>query len=168
MRNFVTSLLVIATLLVFPSSPRAQDSDLASLSWLAGCWASESGETGSGEQWTPLAGGTMLGLGRTIKDGKTVEYEFLQIRKNTEGKVVYVALPSRQKETTFTATSVAESSVTFENPQHDFPQSIVYRLLPGNRLVVRIEGKQDGHVRGVDFPMRRVPCDLPAGASEAK
>ena len=100
----------------------------------------------------------MLGVGRTIKNGKTVEYESLQIRKNTEGKVVYVALPSGQKETTFTATSVAEKSVTFENLQHDFPQSIVYRLLSGDRLVVRIEGIQNGNLRGVDFPMKRVSC----------
>jgi hypothetical protein len=158
MRNSVTSVLVIAPLLFLSSSPRAEDTDLASLAWLAGCWASESGEAGSGEQWTPLAGGTMLGVGRTIKNGKTVEYEFLQIRKNMEGKVVYVALPSGQKETTFTATSVAERSVTFENLQHDFPQSIVYRLLSGDRLVVRIEGIQNGNLRGVDFPMKRVSC----------
>ena len=70
----------------------------------------------------------MLGLGRTVKGGTTVDYEFLQIRMNAEGKVVYVARPSNQAEATFTATSVAEGSVTFENLQHDFPHRIMYPL----------------------------------------
>ena len=40
----------------------------------------------------------MLGLGRTVKGGKTVEHEFMQIRHAADGKLIYVALPSRQKE----------------------------------------------------------------------
>lgn len=85
----------------------AQDAELAALSWVAGCWAAGRGDRGSGEQWMPLAGGTMLGVGRTVRDGAAVEYEFLQIRKNAEGKLVYIALPSGQAETTFTMTSAA-------------------------------------------------------------
>lgn len=153
----------IATCLLvcLPMAARAQE--LTALSWLAGCWAAESGEPGSGEHWLPLAGGTMLGIGRTVRNGKTVEHEFLQIRLNAEGKIVYIALPSRQKEATFTATNVAEGSVTFENLQHDFPQRIIYKALPGDRLAARIEGLRGSTLRGIDFPMKRVPCEALAG-----
>jgi hypothetical protein len=78
---------------------------------------------------------------------------------------VFIALPSGQKETTFVASSVTADSVTFENPQHDFPQKVIYRLQPEGRLVARIEGTRDGKVRGVDFPMKRVSCDALAGVS---
>lgn len=105
----------------------------------------------------------MLGVARTVKNGRTVEHEFLQIRLNAEGKIVYIAQPSRQKEATFTATSVSETAVTFENPQHDFPQRISYRALPGDRLAARIEGLRGGSLRGIDFPMKRVPCDALGG-----
>jgi len=105
----------------------------------------------------------MLGVGRTVRNGKTVEHEFLQIRLNAEGKIVYIALPSRQKEATFTASIVTDGSVTFENPQHDFPQRITYKALPGDRLAARIEGVRGGTLRGIDFPMKRVQCEGLAG-----
>jgi len=162
------SLIFIAmlTLLMAPHAS-ASESQLEQLKWLAGCWASESGEPGSGEQWSLLAGGTMLGMGRTIRKGKTVEHEFLQIRLNEEGKVVYIALPSRQKETTFIASSIGEGTATFENMAHDFPQRILYRALPDDRLVVRIEGLRGEAVRGIDFPMKRVQCGTQESALTA-
>lgn len=157
MRRFAATVIALAAIAPLPD--HAQESQLGQLAWLAGCWAHESGEAGSVEHWLPLAGGTMLGIGRTVRNGKTVEHEFLQIRLNAEGKVVYVALPSGQKEATFTATSIGERTVTFANPQHDFPQRIIYRALPEGRLAARIEGMRDGNLRGVDFPMKRVSCE---------
>lgn len=157
----------VALVLMNPGTASAQPSALDQLAWLAGCWASESGESGSGEHWLPLAGGTMFGIGRTVRNGKTVEYEYLQIRLNAEGQPVYIALPSRQKETTFVATSVGDKAVTFENPQHDFPQRVIYKALPDDRLAARIEGLRNGVVRGIDFPMRRISCDA-AGQVPAK
>lgn len=87
------------------------------------------------------------------------------MRLNAEGKLVFIALPSGQKETTFVASAVGKDSVTFENPQHDFPQKVLYRLQSSDRLVARIEGTRGGTLRGVDFPMKRVACDALVGAS---
>lgn len=143
----------------------AAESDIDSLAWLAGCWQAEKGDPGSGEHWLPPAGGTMFGVSRTVKNGKTVEFEFIQVRVNAEGRLVFIALPSGQKETTFVASAVGTDSVTFENPEHDFPQKVIYRLQGEDRLVARIEGIRGGTLRGVDFPMKRVACDSLAGAS---
>ncbi len=155
--------LTALTALCLTSAAQSQEAPLSSLGWMSGCWASESGEPGSGEHWLPPAGGSMLGVARTVKKGKTVAHEFLQIRLNAEGQIVYIALPSGQKEATFTGTSVSETAVTFENPQHDFPQRISYRALPGDRLLARIEGQRGGALRGIDFPMKRVACEALAG-----
>jgi hypothetical protein len=137
---------------------------LARLSWLAGCWAAERGEPGSGEQWMAPAGGSMLGMGRTVRGGRTVEHEFLLIRVDEQGRAVYVARPSGQREASFAAVELGPDAVTFENLQHDFPQRILYRLLPGDRLAARIEGQRNGALRGVDFPMQRTAC----GAAEPR
>jgi hypothetical protein len=139
------------------------ESDVTALAWLAGCWAPEKGEAGSLEHWLPPAGGTMLGVSRTIKNGRTVEHEFMQLRVNADGKLVFIALPSGQTEATFVASSVSKDSVTFENPQHDFPQKVSYRLESADRLIGRIEGNRGGSLRGIDFPMRRVPCEPASG-----
>lgn len=157
---------VLVSLIALASTDAiAAEADVTSLAWLAGCWQAEKGEAGSGEHWLPPAGGTMLGVSRTVKNGKTVEFEFLQLRVNAEGKLVFIALPSGQKETTFVASDVSKDAVTFENPQHDFPQKVIYRLQPDGRLVARIEGERGGTLRGVDFPMKRVACDALGGAS---
>lgn len=152
----VTTAFLLAMFLV---SHPAIASDVAALAWMAGCWAPEQGETGSVEHWLPPAGGTMLGMSRTVKKGQTVEFEFMQLRVNAEGKLVFIALPSGQREATFVASHVGKDSVTFENPQHDFPQKVSYRLESDGRLVGRIEGTRGGTVRGIDFPMRRVACE---------
>ncbi|OWQ47557.1 hypothetical protein CDL60_09030 [Roseateles noduli] len=159
------SLAAVGVLILSSLSPlaapsaHAEDAQLERLSWLAGCWAAEKGEPGSVEHWLPLAGGTMLGIGRTVKNGRTVEHEFLQIRLNAEGQVVYIALPSRQKEATFVATSIGDRAVTFENPAHDFPQRILYKAVGDTGLAARIEGQRNGTTRGIDYPMRRVACE---------
>ncbi len=58
----------------------------------------------------PLAGGTMLGVGRSVKGGRTVAHEFMQIRTDAQGPLVFVALPSGRQETTFVVKTAAERS----------------------------------------------------------
>ena len=162
------AILSVALVCLAAASDLAAAQQLDQVAWLAGCWAAEGGEPGSNEIWLPPAGGTMLGLGRTIKKEKTVESEFMQIRQSAEGKLIYVAQPSRQKETTFTLKSLAEADVVFENLEHDFPQRVMYRLQADGKLLARIEGLKKGILRGIDFPMRRVNCETELKSSHSK
>lgn len=153
----------------------AADGPLARLDWLAGCWQSEGREPGSGEHWLPPAGGTMFGISRTLRDGWTVAWEFMQIRPDAAGRLEFIALPSGQAETIFRqAAETVAGEIVFENLGHDFPQRVIYRLANGERLLARIEGERNGVARSIDFPMRRIPCDAgnphelaTASASEA-
>jgi hypothetical protein len=47
----------------------------------------------------------------------------------------------------------------FENPEHDFPRRIIYRLEPDGSLFARIEGMPKGKLRGLDYPMKRGRCE---------
>ncbi|WMW81842.1 DUF6265 family protein [Undibacterium cyanobacteriorum] len=137
----------------------AQESNLlAPVHWLAGCWSADGGEPGSGEHWMPAAGDTMIGVGRTIKNGKTVDYEFLQLKRGADGKLAFVALPSGQKEASFSLLSAHPDEVIFENLEHDFPQRIIYRREGNDRLKARIEGMRNNKLRAIDFPMSRAEC----------
>ena len=152
-------------LLMVPSGTSAQEpASVAALSWLAGCWASVGSEAGSGEQWTVPAGNTMLGTSRTVQNSKTVAYEFLQIRETEAGEIEYVANPSGQPEAAFLLVRLSEREVVFENPDHDFPQRIIYRLRAERNLEARIEGTVNAEARAVDFPMTRVDCESPTRA----
>lgn len=136
----------------------AHAQDLNKLSWLAGCWASDGAEPGSGEHWTSLAGGTMLGSSRTVKDGITVAFEFMELRYLPDGKPAFIAHPSGQRTTTFPALRISDSEAVFENPEHDFPQRVAYAREGDTRLRARIEGTRNGAPRVIHFPMSRVPC----------
>lgn len=138
-------------------APVAEPVAIEKLAWLSGCWASVGREAGSGENWMVPAGGTMFGTSRTVKNGKTVAYEFLAIREVEPGVLGYVAKPSGQEGATFRLVSASATEVLFENPGHDFPQRIRYRLVE-SRLEARIEGTIDGRERGIDFPMERTNC----------
>jgi hypothetical protein len=139
----------------------AEGADLSKLSWLGGCWQSVGAESGSGEQWTMPAGGAMLGIGRTIKQGKMMTYEFLQIRTLENGVLAYVAQPSGQNTAAFPVLQLTDNEVVFQNLEHDFPQRIIYRLEGTTKLAARIEGAQKGTLRAIDFPMERVSCEAP-------
>src|SRR5437870_3925900 len=89
---------------------------LEKLAWLAGTWSFEKGGRIVTEQWMAPDGGTMLGMSRTVANGKTVEYEFLLIRPDEKGDLQYVAKPSRQPEASFKLVRANASEALFENP----------------------------------------------------
>ena len=152
--------LVVSLIVGLPSVTSAQEPvSVEDLAWLAGCWASVRGEAGSGEQWTVPAGKTLLGVRRTVKNSRTVAYEFLRIRETAAGGIEYIANPSGQAEATFLMVRLSEGEVIVENLAHDFPQRIIYSLKAEGNLVARIEGEVDGGIRTVDFPMKRVDCE---------
>ncbi|MBI5768237.1 MAG: hypothetical protein HZA93_10610 [Verrucomicrobia bacterium] len=128
---------------------------VTALGWLAGTWGFERNGRTVTEQWMAPAGGTMLGMSRTVANGKTVEYEFLLLRADASGDLHYVARPSRQPEASFKLVKLTEREVVFENPAHDFPQRILYTLKEDGTLLAAIEGTKDGKTRRVEFPYRR-------------
>jgi hypothetical protein len=129
-----------------------------SLSWVAAC---REGKVHSGktqEQWLKPEGRSMLGMSRTIVNGKTVSFEFLQIREEREN-LYYVARPRTKGPTSFKLVQWGTHRVVFENPEHDLPQRIIYSLQSDGSLLARIEGEEKEKERSVNFPMKRVKCD---------
>lgn len=117
--------------------------DLASLAWMAGSWSGEEGGTRSEEHWTRPAGGLMLGLHRDLRDGRA-GFEFLRIAETGEG-VVYLASPGGREPTAFPLLESSPGRAVFANPEHDFPQRILY-WRDGDDLCAAVEGSVDGEM----------------------
>jgi hypothetical protein len=144
-----------------PGDAWAQDAGrvVRQLSWISGCWR-QSGGGGSrviDEQWMSPLGRTMLGMSRTVRGDSLLEFEHLQILERS-GRLVYHAEPSGQPPADFIASTMSDTLVVFENPEHDFPQRIIYRRRGADTLVARIEGTRNVQTRGIDFPYARVGC----------
>ena len=135
------------------------------VAWLHGCWqttppAPGGGQRGEGaiveEQWMAPRGGTMIGMGRTVRGGRMTEYE-LVVLKEQDGRLAYEAHSSGQPSAVFLSHEITDSSVVFENAEHDFPQRVGYRR-SGSGLSAWIEGTMKGQMRHIDFVYQRVPC----------
>lgn len=152
--------LLPASLLLACAS--AQANPFAPIEWLAGCWAQQGREAGSVEHWMAPTGGAMLGMARTLKNGRVIEFEFMQIRADVDGALSFIAQPQGRPPTEFKLLRQGkggeDSEAVFENPVHDFPQRVIYRREAADRLVARIEGTMKGKERGIDFPMQRTAC----------
>ncbi len=158
---------ILAFLLIFVYSTGAQSpgktissSKVEDVAWLTGCWQmyDPAKNLRITEQWMAPDGGAMLGMSRTVQNGKMVGYEFLRLVRD-EISVIYVSRPSQNStDTTFRIMKWSSNEVTFAKPAHDFPQRIIYKL-DGDKLNARIEGTVNGNLRGVDFPYVRVKCE---------
>ena len=140
------SLLAVAVL--------ASTFSIDSLSWLSGGWSGSMGKAKIEEYWTPAEGNTMLGVNRTIVDGKTVAFEFLRIEERADG-IYYVAHPGARSGTEFKLTRMTESEAVFENPDHDHPKIIRYRRDGRDSMVAQIEGNPGGKHVVQDFRYQR-------------
>ncbi len=130
---------------------------LDKLSWIAGCWRNEFPSVTIEEQWMQPRGKSMMGMSRTTKGERTVAHEFIRIVMKGDS-VLYIANPSGQKQTSFLLVKCEEYEAVFENPDHDFPQRIIYRRNEDGSLMAAIEGIQKGKTRREEFPMHRVQC----------
>jgi hypothetical protein len=138
---------LLAGLLVCPgwisvdTSAARADYDITDLAWISGDWQTPSGQKAQIEEhWTAPAGASMMGLSRTVAQGKTVEFEYLRIEQRADG-IYYVAHPkARCPGTDFKLTSLTGKEAVFENPEHDFPKRIIYRKSADGSLIASIDG----------------------------
>ena len=129
------------------------------LAWLTGCWENTAGKRQRDETWNNPNGGTLLGVGRAVVDGKTTEYEFMRIHQEADG-LYFTAQPAGQPQASFKLVSLRDNVAIFENPKHDFPQRVIYALQADGSLRARIEGVANGKQRGIDFPFKRANCEV--------
>lgn len=140
---------------------RSQTASVDTLGWMAGCWelSVPQRQMTIAEHWMKPSGGTLIGMSRTVRGGKTTGFEFIRI-VTTETGIDYVAKPSSSKdETAFKLVKASATEVVFENLAHDFPQRIIYRNQTPDALAARIEGTQNGKLNGMDIPMKRAKCE---------
>src|SRR5262249_54084426 len=74
------------------SNKPAQAFKIEDLSWISGDWETAPGRGQIDEHWTTVAGGSMIGMSRTVAGGKTVFFEYLRIEARG-ADIYYVAHP---------------------------------------------------------------------------
>jgi hypothetical protein len=143
---------LLLLLLVLAGAARAAEGLPA---WLAGAWESARGGRVVREEWMAPDGGLMLGVSRTVRDGRAVEHEFMRLALAEGGGLEFTALPGGRAGTTFRQVARDATSFVVENPAHDFPQRIGYGLRPDGTLLAWIEGRRGARMVRIEYPYRR-------------
>ena len=159
MRRFLSLRLFLVAIAVAGAVHSASATTIDELAWLTGCWQSTGEARQTTEHWLKARGRMMLGISQTVDGGRTVEFEFMRIQQEEGGAVYLMATPSGQREARFKLTKASAREIVFENPTHDFPQRISYKLEGKDSLVARISGTVKGKEKSDDFPLKRVACE---------
>lgn len=130
------------------------------MGYLAGDWIETRNGVTVEEHWVGPVGGVMAGVSITHSEklGSKTSIEFMSIVEK-DGTLVFIAQPGGQAPTEFPLKEADNGIATFENPDHDFPQRIIYEIAGEglNELKARIEGTIDGKARSMDWSYKRLP-----------
>jgi hypothetical protein len=128
-------------------APAVQETKLDQASWILGEWQLESPEGMFVEKWQKETDTSYLGEGSlTGKNGEVLFSEKLRLEQRA-GTLYYIPTIASQndgKPVLFKEKSFAAGEIVFENPEHDFPQRIIYQKASDSTLYARVEGKQNG------------------------
>lgn len=127
------------------------------LSWMAGYWLSCEGGREVSETWSDPRGGLMAGVTVTVGRSGQGSLEFTRIWPVGE-RLAFLAQPGGVPATVFPLIEATSNRAVFENPDHDFPQRIVYAR-EGDTLTGRIEGTADGQAQSMTWTYRAAPLN---------
>ena len=125
----------LSALLLMPCLAFAANTETGSLDWLAGCWTTP--DQSAQEVWVIEDEDLLLGFSVNIRDNKVGFFELMSIRRAADNNWVLTAYPAGPAPGTFTASQIGKQSVIFSNPEHDYPQQIMYRR-DGAKLLATI------------------------------
>ena len=113
---------------------------------MSGCWENAAGTYR--EVWSAPDHGYLFGHALSLMAGEVTFFEQTRI---DPGKVyVYNAYPGGDGPSPFPEVERDETSVTFANPDHDYPQSIRY-VRDGDRMVATISLMDGSDGQGFSF-----------------
>jgi Domain of unknown function (DUF6265) len=135
-----------------------QDNKIQKAEWLIGSWVNKTQRGDIYETWTKLTAFEFSGKTYLLKEKDTVVLETVQLVEEAN-TLLYIPVVKNQNgglPVRFTAKTVSDSVLVFQNLEHDFPQVISYTRINADSLMAEISGTKNGIKRSQKFPMKRV------------
>jgi hypothetical protein len=115
--------MIIALLMLI----EAATSSPAMPEFLSGCWEQRQDDGRWTEEcWTDARGGLMIGSGRVGKGDRVGHWEWMRIERGADGALTFYGSPKGATPVGFKAAEASAMSITFVNPNHDYPQRVRY------------------------------------------
>jgi len=150
--------ITIVGLIILCALKRKQTYDIKKAEWLIGTWENRSLKGSIYETWSKTNDIELSGKSYILKEKDTIVFENIRLVQETDS-LFYIPIVKNQNEglpVRFSAKTISETQLIFENPQHDFPQIISYTKINTDSLTAEISGTKNGQNRKQTFPMKRV------------
>ena len=123
------------------------------IDFLEGLWKVDGSE--SYEVWERVGDDHLEEKAYKVKGGKQHIAEKLEIKKDNNGYVYYATVFAQNDGETiaFRQNNEVEDTLSFENPDHDFPKKIIYQRVTDDQLFVQVLGEGN---KGFSFEMTKV------------
>ncbi|MDX9857774.1 MAG: DUF6265 family protein [candidate division Zixibacteria bacterium] len=131
---------------------------IAQLHWLEGHWRGMLGENVFEAIYTSPEGGQILSVSKEFPPDRPAFVEFERFHM-VDSFVVMTPYPGGRESVSFTMTAFDSEArlAKFSNPDHDFPNDIIYQAIGGDSLVIEVTGvKDDGTRTGFTVNLRRI------------
>ena len=166
MKTFVqTSIAVVFVFLLFSCKKETSVekkeksySDLEKANWFLGRWENNSSEGNLSESWKKLNDSTFFGESYFVIENDTVFAETIQLEERNEKLSYIVTVPNQNEEkpVSFELTKNSQHQLIFENPNHDYPNKIIYNQIGADSLVAEISGMKEGKLKNEFFKIKKV------------
>ncbi|WP_298139370.1 DUF6265 family protein [Flavobacterium sp.] len=133
--------------------------ELEKANWMIGEWEKTDSLGTLKEIWERLDDSTFIGLSYYIQNKKdTVHNEQVELMQNGEHLIYTTTIKGENNDSPipFQMTKDEDSLLVFENPKHNFPQKIEYKLAKSNILTAKITGKLNGKSSTESYLMKRI------------
>lgn len=133
---------------------QADYSKVNRVNWIEGIWVLREGDSDIEEKWYKADDTSYFGMAM-VRDttGRMLYTEEIKIVLRDD-RLLYIPIVSNQNDgqpVAFTEVSMTDTSILFENAEHDFPQRISYTLTSDKTIEAYIEGTIDDTVRKTVF-----------------
>lgn len=128
----VCVLIALAVLMVpLPAAGAGECQSLDKLDWLLGDWTTSPTRIVIRESWRRVSDATFEGesITTSVADGTVVNYETLRLVAMSDAVFYIAKVTENDLPVPFRLTRCSGDVAVFENPAHDAPQRLIYRLV---------------------------------------
>jgi hypothetical protein len=128
--------------------------ELEKAKWLLGEWIKTDSLGTLKEFWTNQDDSTFVGQSYYIQNEKdTLHFESIELIQDQEHLIYTTTIKGENNGTAipFQMTKDGDSLLIFENPKHDYPQKMEYRLQKNKNISIIISGKSKGKAGSITY-----------------
>ena len=124
------------------SEKKVAEKKVSQFSWLSGSWAMKDANGIITEQWKQVNDSLMEGSSDFIKGDSTIPFEIIKLFRRSDNFFYEAKAAGQNNEqpVEFRLTSFSDTGFVAENPQHDFPKRITYRLVNKDSIHAFVDG----------------------------